>query len=88
MVLWIVLAVVLLSLVFLGLVVRVLLWRLAGLREAQVELQAVAARAQELAQTAQGLQAHGDSMKVRAELLQERLAEVKAHAGSIKPKKA
>ncbi|MEV4410513.1 hypothetical protein [Catellatospora sp. NPDC049609] len=85
MVLWIVLAVVLLSLVFLGMVVRVVLWRLAGLREAQAEVQAVAVRAQELAQVAQGLQAHADSMRVRTELLQERLAEVKAHTQSIKP---
>jgi hypothetical protein len=86
-VLWIVVAVVLLSLVFLGLVLRVVLWRLAGLREAQAELQAVLGRAQELAKVAQGLQAHGDSLKVRAELLQERLVEVKAHAGAVKIKK-
>lgn len=88
MVLWIVIAVVLLSLLFLGLVARVLLWRLAGLKEAQVELQAVAVRAQELAEVAKGLQAHGDSLRIRAELAQERIALIKDRKESIKVRKA
>ncbi|MDI1464523.1 hypothetical protein QEZ54_26490 [Catellatospora sp. KI3] len=77
MVAWIVVAVVLLSLLGLALVVRVLLWRLAGLKEAQAELQAVAARAQQLAEVAQGLAAHADSLRIRAELAQERIALIK-----------
>ncbi|WP_155375638.1 hypothetical protein [Catellatospora vulcania] len=87
MVLWIVLAVVVLSLVFLGLVLRVVLWRLAGLKEAVAELQVVAARAQELAKVAEGLQAHGDSLKIRAELAQERINLIKASKDSLKIKK-
>ncbi|GAB4060902.1 hypothetical protein [Catellatospora paridis] len=87
MVAWIVVAVVLLSLVFLGLVLRVLLWRLAGLKEAAAELQLVAVRAQELAKVAEGLQAHGDSLRVRVELTQERLNLIKESKDSLKIKR-
>ncbi|GIG01773.1 hypothetical protein [Catellatospora citrea] len=87
MVAWIVVAVVLLSLVFLGLVLRVLLWRLAGLKEAAAELQLVAVRAQELVKVAEGLQAHGDSLRVRLELTQERINLIKESTGSLKIKR-
>lgn len=87
MVAWIVVAVVLLSLVFLGLVLRVLLWRLAGLKEAAAELQLVAVRAQELAKVAEGLQAHGDSLRIRAELTQERINLIKESKDSLKIKR-
>ncbi|GHJ44564.1 hypothetical protein Cs7R123_19060 [Catellatospora sp. TT07R-123] len=83
MVAWIVVAVVLLSLLGLALVVRVLLWRLAGLKEAQAEVQAVALRAQQLGEVAQGLAAHADSLRIRAELAQERLTLIKARKGEF-----
>lgn len=79
MVFWISLGAVLLSLIFLALVVRALLVRLAGLKAAQAGLQQTAERAQELATVAQGLQAHTEPVRRRLDLLQERMAAVKGH---------
>lgn len=83
MVFWISLGIVLLSLIFLGLVVRTLLVRLAGLKAVQAGLQQTAERAQELAVVAQGLQAHAEPLKWRLDLLHQRIAAVKGHRTEV-----
>lgn len=80
MVVWIVAGSVVIGLVYLALTARALNRRLAVLRAEQGGVLAAAARAQELAQVAQGLQAHADSLRVRAELTQELVAMIKTDA--------
>ncbi|WP_117213611.1 hypothetical protein [Allorhizocola rhizosphaerae] len=78
MVVWIVAGVIVFAaLVYLVLVLRALRKRVAVLQAEQGGLRAAVARAQELAQVAQGLQAHADSLRVRAELAQEHIAGAK-----------
>lgn len=74
---WIVLAIVLVSLLYLALVLRTLPPRLAALREVQLKLAATAQVAGELSATVAGLAAHADSLKVRVELAQEQLSTIK-----------
>lgn len=75
---WIIIvAAVVLGLLYLALVGRVLLKRLNDFKAQQGGLQKAASRAQELAEVAQGLQGHADSLKIRAELLQERVEAIK-----------
>lgn len=77
-------AAVLAGLIYLALVARALLRRLAVLQAEQGGLQKTAGRAQELAEVAQGLQAHADSLKIRAELLQERVENIKQTRAAMK----
>ena len=96
MVLWIVIGVVVLGLLLLALSVRALVQRLGPLQAEQLRLQAGLIKAQELAQVAQGLQAHADSLKLRADLAAEqieRIKETRAEFGpgsirSIRPKRS
>ena len=77
MVLWIVIGVVVLGLVLLALALRALGMRMKTLQAEQLRLQAGLVKAQELAQVAQGLQAHADSLKLRAELAAEQIERIK-----------
>ncbi len=81
MVAWIVAGIVVSGVVYLALALGALRKRVAALQAEQGGLRAAAVRAQELAQTAQGLQAHADSLRVRAELAQELIAKMRPEHG-------
>jgi flagellar biosynthesis/type III secretory pathway M-ring protein FliF/YscJ len=76
-VLWIVIGVVVLSLVILLLALRALAMRMKSLQAEQVRLAAGAAKAQQLAEVAQGLQAHADSLKLRADIAAQQVEQIK-----------
>jgi len=80
----IILVAVVLGVVYLVLVGRALRRRLAVFQAQQAGLQVAAGRAQELAEVTQGLQAHADSLRVRAELLQERVEAIKRTRAAAK----
>jgi hypothetical protein len=51
----------------------------------QAKLQATLARAQETAEVAQALQLHADSLKLRADLAAQQVAELKKKARAMRP---
>ncbi|GIH09643.1 hypothetical protein Rhe02_77100 [Rhizocola hellebori] len=75
--LWIVIGVVVLGLVILLLALRALALRMKALQAEGLRLNAGAAKAQQLAEVAQGLQAHADSLKLRADLAAEQIEQIK-----------
>lgn len=83
-VIWIVVAAVLVGLLYLALAARALLRRLAALQAEQGGLRRAASKALELAEVAQGLQAHADSLKTRTDLLQERIEKIKQTQAAAK----
>lgn len=77
MVIWIVVAAVVLGSLILVLSVRALLHRLRALQRQTIRLQFGLVHAQELAKVAEGLQAHSESLKIRAELAQLQIKAIK-----------
>ena len=85
MVLWIVIGAIALALLIMGLTLRALYVRQAPLMKQQAKLQLTLLRAQRTAEAAQGLAAHADSLKLRADLAAQQVAELKKKARAIRP---
>ncbi|WP_173081791.1 hypothetical protein [Phytohabitans rumicis] len=82
MVKWVVLAAVLLGLVILVLAVRPVVGRLGRLRRAALTLQRRQAEAERLQTTALALQREVETLRLKTEITQERLADIKVKRGA------
>jgi hypothetical protein len=84
-VVWIVIGTVALGVLIMGLTLRAFYVRRAPLMRQQAKLQRTMAKAQELAEVAHGLQAHADSLRLRADLVNQQVAEIKKKARANQP---